>query len=63
MKNVSKYIDFARVIWTGHKVKTVNVIGIPNIIASAQIRGMELQEKKHKKHYRTQKVYLERTYS
>ena len=37
MKNVSKYIDFARVIRIGHKVKTVNVIGIPNIIASAQI--------------------------
>ena len=27
------------------------------------LRGMELQEKKHKKDYRTQKICLERTYS
>ena len=26
-------------------------------------RGMELKEKKHKKYYRPQKIYLERTYS
>ena len=30
---------------------------------TATTRGMELQEKKHKKDYRVQKIYLERTYS
>ena len=31
--------------------------------AEQPLRGMELQEKKHKKDYRIQKICLERTYS
>ena len=37
-------------------------IGIP-CKAEQPLRGMELQEKKHKKDYRIQKICLERTYS
>ena len=37
-------------------------IGIP-CKAGQPLRGMELQEKKHKKDYRIQKICLERTYS
>ena len=39
------------------------LIGIHSMQAKQPLRGMELQEKKNKKHYRTQKVCLERTYS
>ena len=31
--------------------------------AEQPLQGMELQEKKHKKDYRVQKICLERTYS
>ena len=31
--------------------------------AEQPLRGMELQEKKHKKDYKLQKICLERTYS
>ena len=39
------------------------LLGFTPCKAEQPLRGMELQEKKHKKDYRIQKIYLERTYS
>ena len=38
-------------------------LGFTPCKAEQPLRGMELQEKKHKKDYRLQKICLERTYS
>ena len=38
-------------------------LGFTSCKAEQPLRGMELQEKKHKKDYRIQKICLERTYS
>ena len=38
-------------------------LGFTPCKAEQPLRGMELQEKKHKKNYRIQKICLERTYS
>ena len=39
------------------------LLGFTPCKAEQPLRGMELQEKNHKKDYRIQKIYLERTYS
>ena len=38
-------------------------LGLTPCKAEQPLRGMQLQEKKHKKDYRVQKICLERTYS
>ena len=38
-------------------------LGFTPCKAKQQLRGMELQERKHKKDYRIQKICLERAYS
>ena len=46
-----------------HKIMQQKKLGFTPCKAEKPLQGMELQEKKHKKDYRIQKICLERTYS